>query len=121
MKKFNAFEKAAIRNVAKTIYPLTKKMEKINLQIAKLEVEKRNLQSSIDSWESNILSLTGIYTSQDLIEVSFKESMGADGKVIKAAQFNFKYPETILPPCETGVEEEITTTNEMQEIDNQCL
>jgi exonuclease VII small subunit len=105
MKTFKSYEKTTIKNAAKSAYPLRARIEKINKDIAALEEEKHSLDEQIDRIESSVVNITGGYTSLDLVERTVNEITKEDGTVTKsAAQYNWKYPETIIPP------EEKTTT-----------
>lgn len=78
--------------------------EKVDKQIAskveKLQAEIAALQPIIDSFQGPIKSLTGGYTTEELVtrEVIHTGKLDAKtGKEILQTRFSLKYPETVIP------------------------
>ena len=111
MKTFKSYEKTTIKNAAKSAFPLRVRIDKITKEIIALEAEQQALEEQINRIESSVINITGGYTSLDLVERSVNTITKEDGTVTKsAAQYNWKYPETIIPP-----EEETTTETTIPE------
>ena len=96
-KTFNTYQKAAIKNAAKAVARYNAAKYKINEQIAKLEVQKQELDQQISEFVDPIVTLTGGYTPMELCEKVARSNSGQSDWV-------FKYPDTIVPP-ETPVTE----------------
>lgn len=96
-KTFNTYQKAAIKNAAKAVARYNATKYKINEQIAKLEVQKQELDQQISEFVDPIVTLTGGYTPMELCEKVARSNSGQSDWV-------FKYPDTIVPP-ETPVTE----------------
>lgn len=117
-KKFSKIEIHTIKTIAKNVAPYVAKKQKIDAQIkeveekvaeqirkrveekvAKLNAEKAGYQSVIDSMNATVKTITGGYTTEDLVDV-VKEGTGKfdeKGKEIMATRYNLKYPETVIP------------------------
>lgn len=124
-KKFSKIEIHTIKTIAKNVAPYVAKKQKIDAQIkeveekvaeqirkrveekvAKLNAEKAGYQSVIDSMNATVKTITGGYTTEDLVDV-VKEGTGKfdeKGKEIMATRYNLKYPETVIPAVEMSEE-----------------
>lgn len=120
-KKFSKIEIHTIKTIAKNVAPYVAKKQKIDAQIkeveekvaeqirkrveekvAKLNAEKAGYQSVIDSMNATVKTITGGYTTEDLVDV-VKEGTGKfdeKGREIMATRYNLKYPETVIPAVE---------------------
>lgn len=114
MKKFNKFEVSQIKKIAQCVDRDVTKKTKLENKIAEMQAEINALQASIDKWQEPIKALTGGYSTEDLVEKEIVV-IGNDkeGKPIKAAKYNLKYPETIIPVPEEAAEvvEALTDNN----------
>lgn len=90
-KTFNTYQKAAIKNAAKAVARYNATKDKINDQIAKLEIQKQELDQQILEFVDPIVTLTGGYTPMELCEKVARSNSGQSDWV-------FKYPDTIVPP-----------------------
>ena len=125
MKKFSKIEISVIKSTAKNVAQFVAKKQKVEEQIKeveekvaeqirkrasekieKLEAEKAEYQSLIDSMSAPVKQITGGYTTEDLVEVK-KEGTGQidqkSGKEIMKTVCILKYPETIVPPTTEDV------------------
>ena len=125
MKTFSKIEISVIKSTAKNVAQFVAKKQKVEEQIKeveekvaeqirkrasekieKLEAEKAEYQSLIDSMSAPVKQITGGYTTEDLVEVK-KEGTGQidqkSGKEIMKTVCILKYPETIVPPTTENV------------------
>jgi hypothetical protein len=125
MKTFNLREITTIKRTAMNVNPLVTRKNKIKEKINQLNKEYNELQELQDTWELAIKTLTGGYTTEDLVEKVVEDTGKVDkeGKPIKVTKYVLKYPETVIPVEQEfrGVSpEEIEDVEvEMQEITNQ--
>lgn len=105
-KKFNKFEIATIKRVAKTVMPIVLKKQKIQAKIDTLKAQIEELDKSKEEWEAPIVKMTGGYCIEDLVHRTVNEN--------KIAEYNLKYPKTIIPDCN----EPDTWISEVVEEDN---
>lgn len=105
-KKFSKWELTVIKNTAKNVSPIVAKKTKIREKLEELAKEYNSLQELQNRFEENVKSITGGYTTEDLVErvVETTNSVDKNGNPIKAAKYVFKYPETIIPV--TPIEED---------------
>lgn len=124
-KTFSKIEINLIKSQAKNAAPYVAKKQKIDAKIKeveekiaeqirkraqekieKLEAEKKSYQTIIDSMNQTVKTITGGYTTEDLV-ISKKEGTGNidpnTGKEIMKTVYVLKYPETVVPPTETIV------------------
>lgn len=125
MKTFNLREITTIKRTAMNVNPLVTRKNKIKEKIDQLNKEYNELQELQDTWELAIKTLTGGFTTEDLVEKVVEDTGTVDkkGKPIKVTKYILKYPETVIP-----VEQEFRSISpveiedvevEMQEITNQ--
>ncbi len=118
-KTFSKIEISVIKSAAKSAAPFVAKKQKLEAEIKeveekvaeqikkraqerieKLEAEKANYQSIIDSLNESVKKITGGYTTEDLIEIKKEPSGSTDpktGKEIFKTVYALKYPETVIP------------------------
>ena len=117
MKEFSKFEIATIKRTAQNVAPLVRRKTKIKEQIAKLQEEYDLLNTQQLQWEQAIVTMTGGYTTEDLVEkvVETTSSVDKDGNPVKITKYVLKYPDTVVPTPIVGalaqeeVQEEIET------------
>lgn len=125
MKDLNTKQIAAIKRQFKNSLPLLKKLESVNKKLAALEEEKKELQDTINCFESGIIAMTGGYRSIDLINCEYVPQFNEDGtpKMDKDNKYQLKTQVlTFIPPVEaiedkpvcTEVVEEVNTDNEVE-------
>lgn len=97
----NKFLKAQIKRTAMNVYPLVRRKKKLEETIANAKAEMETIQAQIDANETAIKAATG-YSTEDLVirVVTPTGKFDKDGHEIKTTKWEFKYPETIIPPVE---------------------
>lgn len=93
MKKFTKWEISAIKTTAKNVSRFYAQQAKIAEKINALKKEYEAVDKTIESFETPIRTMTGGYSTADLINREVKE--GAT-----VATYSLKYPDTVVPPCE---------------------
>jgi hypothetical protein len=117
MKEFSKFEIATIKRTAQNVAPLVRRKTKIKEQIAKLQEEYDLLNTQQLQWEQAIVTMTGGYTTEDLVDkvIETTNSVDKDGNPVKVTKYVLKYPDTVVPTPIVGalaqeeVQEEIET------------
>lgn len=114
MKEFSKFEIATIKRTAQNVAPLVRRKTKIKEQIAKLQEEYDLLNTQQLQWEQAIVTMTGGYTTEDLVEkvVETTNSVDKDGNPVKMTKYVLKYPDTVVPVQEE-VQEEVKESEDM--------
>lgn len=109
MKKFSKFEIATIKRTAQNVNPMVSRKAKIKEQINALQAEYEQLDTMQEQYEASIKTMTGGYSSEDLVEKVIETTGAVDknGKSVKITKFVLKYPETVIP---VATEENETTT-----------
>ena len=109
MKKFSKFEIATIKRTAQNVNPMVSRKAKIKEQINALQAEYEQLDTMQEQYEASIKTMTGGYSSEDLVEKVIETTGVVDknGKPVKTTKFVLKYPETVIP---VAIEENETTT-----------
>ena len=116
MKKFSKFEIATIKRTAQNVNPMVSRKAKIKEQINALQAEYEQLDTMQEQYEASIKTMTGGYSSEDLVEKVIETTGAVDknGKPVKITKFVLKYPETVIPPVENSAENvtisEVNTT-----------
>lgn len=127
MKEFSKFEIATIKRTAQNVAPLVRRKTKIKEQIAKLQEEYDLLNTQQLQWEQAIVTMTGGYTTEDLVEkvVETTSSVDKDGNPVKITKYVLKYPDTVVPvpttevSAQEEVQEEVIETEGMSYSDTQ--
>ena len=72
---------------------------KIKEQINALQAEYEQLDTMQEQYEASIKTMTGGYSSEDLVEKVIETTGVVDknGKPVKTTKFVLKYPETVIP------------------------
>lgn len=114
MKKFTKWEISVIKTTAKNVSRFYAQQAKITEKINALKKEYEAVDKTIESFETPIRTMTGGYSTADLINREVKE--GAN-----VATYSLKYPDTVIPPCEgeegnktTDVEPEVVSEPEAE-------
>lgn len=99
MKKFTKFDITAIKNTAHSVNPIVRKKTKLMEQVEELQKEIDTLQLMQEQYEAPIRTLTGGYSSEDLVDKVVEDTgkVDKDGKPIKTTKYVLKYPETVIP------------------------
>lgn len=99
MKEFSAFEKRAIINVAKSVYPLNNKLKTLKEKAQAIEAEALLTMKQIDMIEETIAPFTDGKKSSDFVKVE-KQPTGANKYIFTVPE----EPEN--PAANDGVEVE---------------
>ena len=117
MKEFSKFEIATIKRTAQNVAPLVRRKNKIKEKMDELYAELQQLETQQTQWEQAIVTMTGGYTTEDLVDkvVETTNSVDKDGTPVKVTKYVLKYPDTVVPvpttevPVQEEVQEEIET------------
>ncbi len=93
MKKFTKWEISVIKTTAKNVSRFYAQQAKIAEKIETLKKEYEAVDATIESFETPIRTMTGGYSTADLVDRTVKEGASV-------ATYSLKYPSTIVPPCE---------------------
>lgn len=116
-KVLNSMQIAAIKRTAQNVAKFTKQKEKLVEKISHLQEELNNTQKMIDSWQEPIKTMTGGFTTEELVKRVVIKGQNKQGEDVTTSKYELMYPDTILPPIantpaeETPVEE--TPTEEV--------
>ena len=102
MKEFSKCEIAALKRTAANVRREVSQKERLTKKINELTSELSKVQERIDAWQAPIKSMTGGYSTEELVE-RVVETNGKNPVV----KFILKYPETVVPPTENSVEEQV--------------
>ena len=97
---------------------MVSKKKKIAAQIDALQAEYDTLNRMQEQYEASIRTMTGGYSTEDLIEkvVETTNSVDKNGNPVKITKFILKYPDTVVPPIQIPTNVEV---NEEQNIINE--
>jgi len=111
--EINKYLKAQIKRTAMNVYPLVRRKKKLEQTIKDAQSEMEVIQTQIDANEMAIKAATG-YSTEDLVVrvVTPTGKIDKDGHEIKVTKWDFKYPETIVPPVEIEHDGEHTLLDE---------
>lgn len=111
--EINKYLKAQIKRTAMNVYPLVRRKKKLEQTIKDAQSEMEVIQTQIDANEMAIKAATG-YSTEDLVVrvVTPTGKTDKDGHEIKVTKWDFKYPETIVPPVEIEHDGEHTLLDE---------
>ena len=104
-QEFNQRHIATIKRTAQNVAPIVAKKQKVLTKIEQLKVEFEALTAEQESWEAAIKTMTGGYTTEDLVSRIVETTINAEGKEIKTTKYVLKYPETVVP-VETVAEDD---------------
>lgn len=105
MKEFSKFEITTIKRTAQSVASMVIKKNKIKAQLDELQAEYDQLATMQEQYEAPIKTMTGGYTTEDLIERVVEDTGKVDkeGRPIKQTKYNLKCPKTVIPvPCGEG-------------------
>lgn len=117
MKEFSKFEIATIKRTAQNVAPLVRRKNKIKEKMDELYAELQQLETQQTQWEQAIVTMTGGYTTEDLVDkvVETTNSVDKDGNPVKVTKYVLKYPDTVVPvpTTEVPVQEEVKESEDM--------
>ena len=99
--KITKFMVATIKRTAQNVAPMVTKKNKIKAKIDALQAEYDSLCTQQEQFEASIRTMTGGYTTEDLVEKVVTKKLNEDGTVTPVTKYVLKYPDTIIPPVET--------------------
>ena len=116
MKEFSKFEIATIKRTAQNVAPLVRRKNKIKEKMDELYAELQQLETQQTQWEQAIVTMTGGYTTEDLVEkvVETTNSVDKDGNPVKMTKYVLKYPDTVIPVTTTVVPEQEEVQEEIE-------
>lgn len=99
-KEFSTKTLAAIKRIAMNVDAAINKKNKLEEKEAAIEAELAELYEEIDLMEAPVKKMTGGYGVEDIIvkTVTPTGKLDAKGNMLKTTKYEFKYPETIIPP-----------------------
>lgn len=110
------------RRIRVSIDPYLTNLEKIDAKleaeklkyeekVAKLLTEADDIRKTIEMYEYPVKTITG-FTTQDIFvkEVVVNDKVTANGRTIKKAVYNLRYPDTVIPPVENMTNNPETNT-----------
>lgn len=99
-KKLSKFEIANLKRTAENVSKLISRKNKLAELIKNYTEEYNEIVKNIDLYDAATIHITGGYHTEDIIErkVVFTDKLDKNGKPIKKTVFEFKYPDTIIPP-----------------------
>ena len=120
MKEFSKFEIATIKRTAQSVSSMVIKKNKIKAQIDELQKEYDQLATMQEQYEAPIKTMTGGYTTEDLVErvVENTGKTDKDGRPIKLTKYVLKYPNTVIP-VESETEEPVNETDSFEETEHE--
>ena len=106
--KFNKFELSTIKRTAQNVNPMVSRKNKIKAKMAELAAEFNKLAEAQEQFEAPIRTITGGYSSEDLVEKVIEDTgkLDKNGNPVKVTKWIFRYPDTIIPPHEEGITED---------------
>jgi hypothetical protein len=117
MKEFSKFEIATIKRTAQNVAPLVRRKNKIKEKMDELYAELQQLETQQTQWEQAIVTMTGGFTTEDLVDkvVETTNSVDKDGNPVKVTKYVLKYPDTVVPvsTTEVPVQEEVKKAEDM--------
>ena len=122
-KVLNSMQIAAIKRTAQNVAKFTKQKEKLVEKISHLQEELNNTQKMIDSWQEPIKTMTGGFTTEELVKRVVIKGQNKQGEDVTTTKYELMYPDTILPPtANTPVEntptEEVPTEESKENEEN---
>lgn len=97
-KVLNSMQIAAIKRTAQNVAKFTKQKEKLEKKILLLQTELNNTQKMIDSWQEPIKTMTGGFTTEELVKRVVIKGQNKQGEDVTTTKYELMYPDTILPP-----------------------
>lgn len=106
-KEFTKFEIAIIKRTAQNANQLVTKKNKIIDKIDSLNKELESLSDMLEKYEAPIKTMTGGYTTEDLITKVVEDTGKTDklGHPIKTTKYVLKYPDTVIPVVDSTIDD----------------
>ena len=116
-EKFNKFFVANLKRTYQIVAPAVKEKQKLQDIVEEAMARIAELDAKISVLDSPIKRETGGYGVEDLIvrEVIDTGKTDKDGHPIKITKLNLKYPETIVPPTEGSMVDEVIFQDNVEE------
>lgn len=113
-KEFSTKTLAAIKRIAMNVDAAINKKNKLEEKKAAIEDELAELYEDIALMEAPVKRMTGGYGVEDIIvkTVTPNGKLDAKGNMQKTTKYEFKYPETIIPPFQPEALQEGETVDE---------
>lgn len=113
-KEFSTKTLAAIKRIAMNVDAAINKKNKLEEKKAAIEAELAELYEEIALMEAPVKKMTGGYGVEDIIvkTVTPNGKLDAKGNMQKTTKYEFKYPETIIPPFQPEALQEGETVDE---------
>lgn len=113
-KEFSTKNLAAIKRIAMNVDAAINKKNKLEAKKAEIEAELQDLYEDIALMEAPVKRMTGGYGVEDIIvkTVTPNGKLDAKGNMQKTTKYEFKYPETIIPPFQPEAFQEGETIDE---------
>lgn len=113
-KEFSTKTLAAIKRIAMNVDAAINKKNKLEEKKAAIEAELAELYEDIALMEAPVKKMTGGYGIEDIIvkTVTPNGKLDAKGNIQKTTKYEFKYPETIIPPFQPKALQEGETVDE---------
>lgn len=99
-KKFTKFELARLKRTAQNVDQYITKKNKLVSKITELQNELEGINNLIEVTDAPTKAMTGGYGTEDIIKkvVTPTDKIDKNGNTIKVTSYEFKYPDTIIPP-----------------------
>lgn len=113
-KEFSTKTLAAIKRIAMNVDAAINKKNKLEEKKAAIDAELSELYEEIDLMEAPVRKMTGGYGVEDIITKNIIPTgkLDAKGNMQKITKYEFKYPETIIPPFQPEALQEDETVDE---------
>ena len=99
MKTFSKFEIATIKRTAQNVNPMVTRKKRLKEAIEKMQAEYEKLDAQQAEYEAAIKTLTGGYTTEDLVEkIVEPTTINKNGNEVRFVKYVLKYPDTVVPP-----------------------
>lgn len=104
-KTFSKFELARMKRTAQNVDQYLQQKNKLEAKKAAIQVELDKVNELIELTDAPTKAMTGGFGTEDIIEkkVTPTDKLDKNGNVIKVTSYEFKYPDTIIPPVEETV------------------
>ena len=121
-QEFNQRHIATIKRTAQNVAPIVAKKQKALAKIEQLKAEIETLNAEQESWETAIRTMTGGYSTEDLVDRVVETITNAEGKQFKSTKYVLKYPETVIPveviSGEADYDTQVDFDKNWEEVDN---
>ncbi len=98
-KKFTKFELARLKRTAQNVDQYITKKNKLVKKITELQEELDGVNNMIELTDAPTVAMTGFHTEEIIKKVvTPTDKMDKNGNIIKKTDYEFIYPETIVPP-----------------------